>query len=155
MTDLPAEMRKEIEEQGTARVQMHDRYEQADRERVLSMAVLGAIASLLLGLLAGPPWWWLAAHGAAGAGIGRWMALKRWQAIPAGAAALGMPNAMLAVIGCLLAGRSLSQEMGFALIVASLGGAVAGAVLALLHTRMLDRVEEYAFRGPGAGPSSK
>jgi hypothetical protein len=148
VADLPAGIRREIEERGTEQVQMHERYEKADRQRVVGMTVLGAASSLLLGLPAGNPWWWLAVHGAFGVWAGRTMAVKRWQAIPVGAALLGMSNA----IGCLVAGRGLSREMGFALIVVSLGGGFVGTVVALLHARMLERVDEFAFRAPTRGP---
>jgi hypothetical protein len=149
VVDLPADIRREIEVRGTDQVQRHERYEKADRERVVGMTVLGAASSVLLGLLPGSPWWWLSVHAAGGAAVGRWMAVKRWHAIPIGAAALGLPNGMLAVAGCLVAGRGLSREMGFALIAVSLGSGFAGVAVALLHGRMLERVEEFAFRGGG------
>lgn len=152
ITDLPADFRREVEARGTDRVQMHERYVKADRERIAGMIALCAATSLVLGLLSGNPWWWLLAHAAAGGAVGFRMAVKRWHSIAAGAAVLGMPNAMLAVIGCLVAGRALSREMGFALIVTSLGSGAAGVGVALLHARMLDRVEELAFRAPGGGP---
>jgi hypothetical protein len=142
VADLPAPIRREIEERSTAQVQAHEKYEKAERERHRALVIVGALAGVALGAGTGNPWWALVLDLLAGGGSALWIARTRRSFIGTGAAAYAAPQVLVSLSGEMV--RELFAGGGFIGLTLSFFWSLmagTGILLALLNGKMMARNE--------------